>query len=42
MKIVLDNLIHDKKLAKVIVAFTYPGERLTDRRMDSRAALVSG
>jgi enterochelin esterase family protein len=27
MKIVLDNLIHDKKLAKIIVAFTYPGER---------------
>jgi enterochelin esterase-like enzyme len=30
MKIVLDNLIHDKKLAKIIVAFTYPGERLTE------------
>jgi enterochelin esterase-like enzyme len=30
MKIVLDNLIHDKLLAKIIVAFTYPGERLTE------------
>jgi enterochelin esterase family protein len=30
MKIVLDNLISDKKLAKIIVAFTYPGERLTE------------
>jgi enterochelin esterase-like enzyme len=30
MKLVLDNLIHDKKLAKIIVAFTHPGERLTE------------
>ena len=30
MKLVLDNLIHDKKLAKIIVAFSYPGERLTE------------
>jgi enterochelin esterase-like enzyme len=30
MKLVLDNLIHDKKLAKIIVGFTHPGERLTE------------
>jgi enterochelin esterase family protein len=30
MKIVLDNLIHDKLLTKIIVAFSYPGERLTE------------
>ena len=30
MKLVLDNLIHDKKLAKIIVAFSYPGQRLTE------------
>jgi enterochelin esterase-like enzyme len=30
MKIILDNLIDDGKLAKIIVAFTYPGERLTE------------
>jgi len=30
MKIVLDNLINDKKLAKIIVAFSYPGERLIE------------
>jgi enterochelin esterase-like enzyme len=30
MRLVLDNLIHDKKLAKIIVAFTHPGERLTE------------
>jgi enterochelin esterase family protein len=30
MKLGLDNLIHDKKLAKIIVAFSYPGERLTE------------
>ena len=30
MKLVLDNLIHDKKLAEIIVAFSYPGERLTE------------
>jgi enterochelin esterase-like enzyme len=30
MKIVLDNLIHDKVLTKIIVAFTHPGERLTE------------
>jgi enterochelin esterase-like enzyme len=30
MKLVLDNLIHDKKLAKIIVAFSYPGERLSE------------
>jgi enterochelin esterase family protein len=30
MKIVLDNLIHDKLLTKIIVAFTYPGERLIE------------
>ena len=30
MKIVLDNLIHDKKLTKIIVAFSYPGERLIE------------
>jgi enterochelin esterase family protein len=30
MKIVLDNLIDDGRLAKIIVAFSYPGERLTE------------
>jgi enterochelin esterase family protein len=30
MKIILDNLIDDGRLAKIIVAFTYPGERLTE------------
>jgi enterochelin esterase-like enzyme len=30
MKIVLDNLIHDKKLAKFVVAFSHPGERLIE------------
>ena len=30
MKLVIDNLIQDKKLAKIIVAFSYPGERLTE------------
>lgn len=30
MKIVLDNLIDDGSLAKIIVAFSYPGERLTE------------
>jgi len=30
MKIVLDNLINDKQLAKIIVAFSYPGERLIE------------
>jgi enterochelin esterase-like enzyme len=30
MKIVLDNLIHDKKLAKLVVAFSHPGERLIE------------
>jgi enterochelin esterase family protein len=30
MKIVLDNLIFDKKLTKIIVAFTHPGERLAE------------
>jgi enterochelin esterase-like enzyme len=30
MKIVLDNLIHDELLAKIIVAFSYPGERLIE------------
>jgi enterochelin esterase-like enzyme len=30
MKIVLDNLIDDKKLTKIIVAFSYPGERLLE------------
>ena len=30
MKIILDNLIDDGRLAKIIVAFSYPGERLTE------------
>ena len=30
MKIILDNLIDAGKLAKIIVAFTYPGERLIE------------
>jgi enterochelin esterase family protein len=30
MKIILDNLIDDGRLTKIIVAFTYPGERLTE------------
>jgi hypothetical protein len=30
MKIVLDNMIHDKLLTKIIVAFSYPGERLVE------------
>ena len=30
MKIVLDNLIHRLDMAETVVAFTYPGERLTE------------
>jgi enterochelin esterase-like enzyme len=30
MKLILNNLMHDKTLAKIIVAFTYPGERLLE------------
>ncbi len=30
MKIVLDNLIHRLEMAETVVAFTYPGERLTE------------
>ena len=30
MKVVLDNLIHRLDMAEVVVAFTYPGERLTE------------
>jgi enterochelin esterase family protein len=43
MKIVLDNLIHDKKLTKIIVAFTYPGERLTEYPNDpDHAGWITG
>ncbi len=30
MKVVLDNLIHRMDMAEAVVAFTYPGERLTE------------
>lgn len=39
MKIVLDNLIHDKLLTKIIVAFSYPGERLIEYPNDPDHAM---